>query len=51
MRAFSVILLMALLLMVVGCEGDEGPTGPAGNANVVTGTVTPTNAEWLWNSI
>ena len=51
MRAFSLILLMALLLMVVGCEGDEGPTGPAGNANVVTGTVTPTNAEWLWNSI
>ena len=51
MRALSVLLLMTLALMVVGCEGDEGPTGPMGNANVVTGTITPTNAEWLWNSM
>jgi hypothetical protein len=28
-----------------------GPSGADGNANVVTGTVSPTNAEWLWNSI
>jgi hypothetical protein len=47
------ILLTVAVLMVVGCEGEEGPTGPAGadgNANVGTGTISPTNAEWLWNS-
>ena len=51
MRVFSVLLLMTLVLMVIGCEGEEGPTGPAGNANVVTGTISPTNEEWLWNSV
>ena len=51
MRLFSVLLVTAVILSVVGCEGEEGPTGPAGNANVVTGTISPTNEEWLWNSI
>lgn len=50
MRAFSVLLLIAAALMAMGCEGEEGPTGPSGNANVVTGTISPTSAEWLWNS-
>jgi hypothetical protein len=27
------------------------PTGADGNANVVTGTISPTNEEWLWASI
>ena len=51
MRAFSALLLVAAALMAMGCEGERGPTGPAGNANVVTGTISPTNEEWLWNSI
>lgn len=51
MRAFSILLLIAVVLMAMGCEGEEGPTGPMGNANVVTGTISPTSAEWLWNSI
>jgi hypothetical protein len=45
--------------MVVGCEGEQGLTGPSGadgtdgtdgNANVKTGTISPTNEEWLWSS-
>jgi hypothetical protein len=42
------------LIVLAGCEGDQGPVGPAGpagNANVKSGTVAPTNAEWLWNSV
>jgi hypothetical protein len=38
---------------MTGCEGDRGPTGPAGvdgNANVHSGTISPTSADWLWNS-
>lgn len=47
------LLLIVAALLLTGCEGEEGPTGPAGadgNANVKTGTITPTNAEWLWYS-
>jgi hypothetical protein len=51
MRALSVILVTAALLSAIGCEGEQGPAGPSGNANVVTGTVSPTSAEWLWNSV
>jgi len=53
-RALSVFLLATVVLMAMGCEGEQGPTGPSGddgNANVTTGTVTPTSADWLWNSI
>ncbi|MCK4539411.1 MAG: hypothetical protein KAV42_11500 [Candidatus Krumholzibacteria bacterium] len=42
------ILLMVVSLMVVGCEGPTGPAGEDGNANVKTGTISPTSAEWLW---
>lgn len=42
------LLLAVVVLAVAGCEGDQGPVGPSGNANVVTGTITPTNAEWAW---
>lgn len=48
------MILMMAVLMLTGCEGDKGPTGPAGadgNANVLTGTISPTNEEWLWNSL
>lgn len=48
MRALIVFLLAAAVLLAVGCEGEQGPTGPDGNANVKTGTISPTNAEWLW---
>ena len=51
MRLFSVLLLAAVAVLAIGCEGDEGPAGPEGNANVVTGTISPTNEQWLWNSI
>ena len=47
------ILLTVAALMVAGCEGEQGPIGPAGadgNANVKTGTISPTNAEWLWHN-
>ena len=53
MRTFAIILLTAAVLLAVGCEGEQGPAGPSGddgNANVVTGTISPTNAEWLWSS-
>jgi hypothetical protein len=46
-------MMAALVILFAGCEGEEGPTGPSGddgNANVVTGTISPTNEEWLWNS-
>lgn len=33
-----------------GPTGPQGPQGPQGNANVKTGTIIPTNAQWLWNS-
>ncbi len=53
------VLLTVAALMVVGCEGEQGLTGPSGadgtdgtdgNANVKTGTISPTNEEWLWYS-
>ena len=47
----KLLLLAVAVLFVAGCEGDQGPTGPAGadgNANVKTGTISPTSAEWLW---
>ncbi len=53
MRALSVLLLTAAALLSAGCEGEQGPVGPSGtdgNANVVTGTISPTSEEWLWNS-
>ena len=50
MRTLTALLLAALLLPAAGCEGERGPAGPAGNANVVTGTISPTNEDWLWNS-
>lgn len=54
MKAFTVLMLTALAMLAIGCEGDEGPVGPAGadgNANVVTGTISPANEDWLWNSM
>ncbi len=48
MRTLSVLLLAAAVLLSAGCEGEQGPVGPSGNANVVTGTISPTNEEWLW---
>lgn len=33
-----------------GPRGQQGTQGPAGNANVKTGTITLTNAAWLWAS-
>ena len=50
MRALYVLLLAAAVLLAAGCEGDQGPVGPSGNANVVTGTISPTNEDWLWRS-
>ena len=65
MKAFTVPILTALAFLAVGCVGEQGPVGPSGadgeqgpvgpsgadgNANVVTGTISPTNEEWLWNS-
>lgn len=53
MRTFTVLFATAIVLLTMGCEGDVGPAGPPGadgNANVVTGTISPTNADWLWNS-
>jgi len=52
-RALSVLLLTAAVLLSAGCEGEQGPVGPSGadgNANVVTGTISPTSEEWLWNA-
>jgi len=43
-------LLAVTLLLISGCEGEKGPAGPSGNANVVTGTVSTTNEDWLWSS-
>lgn len=40
--------LLLMMPVAAGCSGDDGPAGPAGNANVMSGSVTPTNAEWLW---
>jgi hypothetical protein len=53
--AMKALKFVALLLFagLVACEGDQGPAGPkgdTGNANVKTGSIAPTNAEWLWNS-
>ena len=50
MRALFILLMTATVLLAVGCEGDQGPAGPDGNANVKTGTISPTNEEWLWMS-
>lgn len=50
MRTLSVLLLTAAVLFSAGCEGEQGPVGPSGNANVVTGTISPTNEEWLWSA-
>ena len=50
MRALTVLLLTAAVLLSAACEGEQGPVGPSGNANVVTGTISPTNEEWLWNA-
>ena len=53
MKVFTVLLLTVVALLAIGCEGDEGPVGPSGadgNANVVTGTISPTNEEWPWSS-
>ena len=50
MRVLFVFLMTAAVLLAAGCEGEQGPTGPSGtdgNANVLTGTISPTNAEWL----
>ncbi len=47
MRKLIPVIIVVLLLSA--CEGEQGPTGPSGddgNANVVTGTISPTNAEW-----
>ena len=49
----KILILILALVFLVGCEGDQGPAGLDGldgNANVLTGTLAPTNAEWLWNS-
>jgi hypothetical protein len=43
----KLLVLFAVALFITGCEGDAGPTGPAGNANVMAGTISPTNAEWI----
>ncbi len=43
--------MTAAVLLAPGCEGEQGLTGPAGNANVKTGTISPTNEEWLWNGL
>ena len=51
MRALIVVLMTAAVLLAAGCEGEQGPTGPGGNANVVTGTISPTNEEWLWQGL
>ena len=50
MRALFVLLLTAAVLLSAGCEGEQGPVGPSGNANVVTGTISPTSEEWLWSA-
>ena len=53
MKTFPVLLVTTLALLTIGCEGEQGPVGPSGddgNANVITGTISPTNEEWLWNS-
>ena len=49
----KILILILALVFLVGCEGDQGPAGLDGldgNANVLTGTLAPTNAEWLWSS-
>lgn len=50
MRALIVFLLVGALMLSAGCEGEQGPVGPSGNANVVTGTITPVNEDWLWSA-
>ena len=53
MRALSVLLLTAAVLISAGCEGEQGPVGPSGadgNANVVTGTISPTSEEWMYHA-
>jgi hypothetical protein len=53
MKVFRYVALLALMVLV-SCEGDQGPVGPkgdTGNANVKSGSISPTNAEWLWNSV
>ena len=41
-----------LLTLFISCkkEGPMGPPGTNGNANVRSGTVSLTNADWKWNS-
>jgi hypothetical protein len=43
----KLLVLFVVALFVAGCEGDMGPAGPAGNANVMAGTISISNAEWL----
>jgi hypothetical protein len=47
---YKLLVLFAAALLIAGCEGDAGPTGPAGNANVMAGTISPTNAQWIYSS-
>lgn len=47
------VLVIGLLSILVACEGKVGPAGPggaSGNANVKSGSVSPTNADWLWQA-
>jgi len=50
MRALFTLILAAAILLAAGCEGEQGPVGPSGNADVVTGTITPVNEDWLWSA-
>jgi hypothetical protein len=47
---YKLLVLFAAALIISGCEGDVGPAGPAGNANVMTGTISPTNSDWIYSS-
>lgn len=46
------LLLLTGPFLFLSCkkEGPMGPPGADGNANVRSGTVTLTNADWKWNS-
>lgn len=46
------LLLLSGLFLFFSCkkEGPAGPAGADGNANVRSGTVSLTNANWKWNS-
>ena len=52
MRPF-ILFLVLVLGIFTACSGDQGPAGPKGdkgNANVMSGSLAPTDAEWLWNA-